>query len=145
MYWDAYKNYYANKQEGFGMVIHNEPLVLVQNVTSLENNNTGTPIPKLPLTAVVPTFYGQRIRITKTTAGPQPINQVMVEVRTLPSDPSTGTMLSLAEIGVIMEETTTYIDVEYTLTGIGATRFLMGWRYINSTDTPLTKITLNIS
>lgn len=43
-YWDIYKNYYSNKQEGIGYVIHNNEIVPRENITSIDidGNTVGT-------------------------------------------------------------------------------------------------------
>lgn len=38
-YWDAYKNYYANKQEGIGYVIHDDMNSYPQKITQVVNQN----------------------------------------------------------------------------------------------------------
>ena len=45
-------------------------------------------------------------------------------------------------IGTVINETATEINIRYEYTGVGATRYLIGWRYINATDTPLRVIKL---
>lgn len=46
-YWDIYKNYYANKQEDIGYVIHCEEIPETQNVTSITVDSDN--IPQAPL------------------------------------------------------------------------------------------------
>ena len=47
-YWDIYKNYYANKQEGIGAVIHQNPIPVTPTLTAAQLFNgqpTGIAIP----------------------------------------------------------------------------------------------------
>ena len=49
-YWEIIKEYYANKQEGIGAVIHNTGVIKTVDTLTLFNTNTGgtTIIPKTP-------------------------------------------------------------------------------------------------
>lgn len=47
-YWDIYKNYYANKQEEIGAVIHTQNVGVVQNVTDVIGQVSGAALVNIP-------------------------------------------------------------------------------------------------
>lgn len=69
-YWDIYKNYYANKQEEIGMVIHGPKPPFNATVTDIEINTTT--LPQAPTIGVVAFKNGDAIGITYTPGGPAP-------------------------------------------------------------------------
>ena len=76
-YWDKYKNYYANKQEGIGMVVHNEPLTIINEVKDIKRYPGGNLIPQLPTLALVPIYFGQTIKIETRGTIAQPLEQII--------------------------------------------------------------------
>ena len=72
-YWDIYKNYYANKQEGIGAVIHVSRPVIEETVTSVVVTINGDNYPLLPSTPTTPTPFftvGTTIRVNYTGTRP---------------------------------------------------------------------------
>ncbi|AXH74949.1 MAG: major capsid protein [Microviridae sp.] len=63
-YWDIVKNYYANKQEEDGWVIHTTPVTVVENVTELTIN--GVTVPFNSPSAPTPITVGDEIEMTTT-------------------------------------------------------------------------------
>lgn len=80
-YWDIYKNYYANKQEEIGAVIHQEDTALVETVDDLNAIVGGvtTVIPQDPTVGSVNMTTGSTFRIDFTGATPIP-SQIFVNV-----------------------------------------------------------------
>lgn len=77
-YWDIYKNYYANKQEGVGAYIHTEFPALVQTVTTVGGSWGSELIPQDPtkIAGVKPT---RSTIISFNFTGTQPIqNQLLI-------------------------------------------------------------------
>lgn len=70
-YWEIYKNYYANKQEGKGAVIHTELVALVQTVSSIKVNNVTTVV-LAPLTTTANVLPNDTIVIAYSGAQPIP-------------------------------------------------------------------------
>lgn len=71
MYWDVYKNYYANKQEEIGYVVHTNQPVYNQTVTSVVVNTTT--LPQYPsTTGIVIARNGDAIAINYTGSDPDP-------------------------------------------------------------------------
>lgn len=82
MYWDTVKNYYANKQEEKGYVIHYEPVAIGTTPLYLKMVN-GTPpnqvIPNAPIPAEILLRRGSQINIEWNAPDPTPIwNQIIV-------------------------------------------------------------------
>lgn len=71
MYWDIYKNYYANKQEEIGAVIHGTPNLLITSVVSIVVNGTIT-IPVSPDQGNVTINPGDTIEINFSGTQPLP-------------------------------------------------------------------------
>lgn len=128
-YWDTYKNYYANKQENIGVVIHSEGEEPVKFVNKIEMAASGTVIPMVPATpGMLPIYYGQRIDVALSTAG-QPLNQIIMIL-------STGEEVPLSNLGTIIEIAPDglSVGVEYRYTNVGAVRFITSWRYVEPED-----------
>lgn len=68
-YWDTYKNYYANKQEEIGAVIHTPKGAVTETVTDLI---IGGSIPQAPTTAFNVAPYGTTINVQFNTTAPNP-------------------------------------------------------------------------
>lgn len=136
-YVDAYKNYYAAKQEGTGRVIHNQIYLVDNNVIQIDAN--GQTVPQMPVTASIPIYFGQQIEIAYS-GGSLDLNDVMFLVRTGPQGNGSVAVVSAANLGTLVQDdgTTAFIRYEYTL--IGATRYLEAWRYINETDVRMSSI-----
>jgi len=76
MYWDIIKNYYCNKQEENGWVIHTPVSALVSHVDTIAIVNPGTgattAIPQAPTVGPALTGQGATLELTVTT-GSQPL------------------------------------------------------------------------
>jgi hypothetical protein len=75
-YWDIYKNYYANKQEEIGVVIHAPKVTLINTVTSI---NIGLQtVPQAP-TITISTIVESNRTITVNFTGTRPLlNQILI-------------------------------------------------------------------
>lgn len=85
-YWDIYKNYYANKQEGYGAVIHTPPPVTGGAINSIILNINGTAHPTLvPGTTQNIAINGMRATDTCTiimpTTVPPTLDTIMINVQ----------------------------------------------------------------
>lgn len=69
-YWDIYKNYYANKQETVGAVIHSPKPTINTTVTAITINTTG--LPQSPATNIVTFRNGDAIGIDYAGLPPDP-------------------------------------------------------------------------
>lgn len=84
-YYDIYKNYYANKQEEYGKVIHTETGLDQQQVNdiSIETNGIESPILQLPLTTNdILCNESTRMRID-VGFGEQNLDNILIKVRIL--------------------------------------------------------------
>lgn len=80
-YWDIYKNYYANKQEEIGAVLHTPAIALVQTVTAIVANMpdlTTITIDQFPLSTPEDITESTSINIQFTGATPIP-SQIMFD------------------------------------------------------------------
>lgn len=72
-YWDIYKNYYANKQEEIGAVIHATQTIPVKTITEITIYDASTPLGSIPLApTTVSTYFtsGYVMEIQYTGADP---------------------------------------------------------------------------
>lgn len=76
-YWEIYKNYYANKQEEIGAVIHSSAAALVNTVTAIKLN--GTTLPASPTQGAIALTNGSDIEIDYTGASPLP-EQILINI-----------------------------------------------------------------
>jgi hypothetical protein len=121
-YWEIYKNYYANKQEEIGAVIHTEVEALVETIDNITANAVN--LPQLPTTDVL-WMNGPWELIIEFT-GTQPIpGQIYV-------DTSIG-VKTLEELGTEWILVGGDLRSNYNYTKWGAQN-LYGWRYRTATD-----------
>lgn len=134
-YWDIYKNYYANKQEDYGAVIHNERTNVVKNVNKIEVV-MGPGSGQSGQTVIIPSSggnirisYGEVIKIKATD-----FNQIQLQGIVLKQ--SNGSDLIIED--VMNEWTQGQFDATVaTGTGYaGNVQFLTitGWDYVSGTD-----------
>ena len=83
---------------------------------------------------------GQTIKIETIGTNPQPLEQIIFIMTNM--DGGEEWNVPANEIGTVISSTTSSIEIQYTYTGVGATRFLRAWRYIDASDVPLRKIEL---
>lgn len=117
-YWDIYKNYYANKQEEIGAVIHTPYQAAVTLVTAFNVN--GVDIQQAPASTPRNMPAGTEIEITHTAA--QPINQLTVFTSLTPFQ------INAAELGTILSKTATSTIIEYDHARYG-TLTAINWQY----------------
>jgi len=122
-YWDIYKNYYANKQEEIGAVIHTPAQALLENVFEVYVN--GNTIPEAPSV---------------------PVNELMVRFAALTVEADPGQTIIPSQIMIITSAGTfPFDDLCDTITIVGdqwrgeynykyGGIYVYQWRYQNSTD-----------
>jgi len=113
-YWDAYKNYYANKQEEIGAVLHTTPANKVETVTEVLINGNNVDSGPVIVTGVVDI----KITFAGTT---QPLNQVILRT-------TTGE-INAAELGGLTDINSTFYVISYDWAKWGNRNFT-GWRYV---------------
>lgn len=128
MYWDTVKNYYSNKQEKKGYVIHTGPQDLVQNVDTISvGPNT---LPVWPATDLLPLTEGTYITVESSAA--QPLNQILV-------DTNFG-VISMNELGTVTANTGAGdYTILYDFARYG-NRTALDWRYIDTRTLPTGEI-----
>lgn len=133
-YWDIYKNYYANKQEEIGVVIHNELEGFVENVDQVEVFNVVTGLPIVNLSQGKGST-GTTLDRTNT------IITILVDDAT---EPDMNNIIFYEIRNGIEQETAAYeLFNSWEWNGgatvgeglIGAYRTVYGWDYINSNST----------
>lgn len=128
IYWDIYKNYYANKQEEKGAVLHNIGSALVQSVTQINvYSAAGSDLGQIGTSAnSVARRIGltDRLRIPHTAGQPPKIEQVM-----LATQYGWRTLDTL--FASVRYESNTMMWVEGNITG--AVIIANRWQYINPT------------
>jgi hypothetical protein len=75
MYYDTYKNYYANKQETNGYIIHSDNVAPVNTVSSITVG--GTALSQSPASSSIVSQTNQTMVITCTTSN-TPVNDILV-------------------------------------------------------------------
>lgn len=141
-YWDIYKNYYSNKQEEIGAVIHGENNAINQTVDDVQTN-TGS-IPQAPTIGLITINYNDNIVITYTppAATPDP-SQIMVRM-TGPWGDATRPLSQWCPNGFI-ETSPGVLTGTFTL---AATATALSWDYATPNDVPLAPprvVTFNLS
>lgn len=114
MYWDFYKNYYANQQENIGAVIHNEAIEPPNNVNSVTVDGGAAPQPLVSGSQIVITF-----------AVLQPLNTIIFET-------DLGD-INGADIGNVLSTVGLVTTIIYDFARWG-TRIFTGTRYALPTD-----------
>jgi len=125
-YWDIYKNYYANKQEEIGAVIHNtyEEAEGGQQISKIEVIKEGTPIEMGEYPEILEFLVGQTdgLRITYTGEKPN-INQIILSTSQRP--------WRISEVWQETSDSGTVIE----LARYRGTAFVVyNWRYQDGTD-----------
>ena len=124
MYWDIYKNYYANKQEEIGAVVHNEAIAIEDNVTQIQiafNGGTTTlsDNPATP-TAIVLSALRDIIITTTSTAI---LEQIVIHTEQ-------GDILA-SELGTVVSQTALQTYITYNFVRWG-NRTAIYWGAINA-------------
>lgn len=123
--WDIYKNYYANKQEEIGAVIHNVGTASPETITSIKVYDTGGLVGELEQTGNlgIDTGSGEGYYLTIVYAGAEPIwDQVLIET-------DLGTF-PVTEMFDTITQATNQIQASNPLSG----GVWMRWRYATSED-----------
>lgn len=120
-YWDIYKNYYANKQEERGAVIHTIPLALVDTVGTVGFNGTNN-IPEFPVTSLIALTDGGEFTIDYTTGTAPLPNQIMIQTQY-------RGWLSLEQLGSrFTDDGVSVLTVLYNF-GYYGLDYAIAWRY----------------
>lgn len=117
-YWDIYKNYYANKQEEVGFVLHTNAETIVNNVIGIEVD--GNTVPQYPSTLNASTSQNSVFVIQVGAA--QPLNQI--EFYT-----NHGT-INGTDLGEMYEFTGSTYYIAYNWQKYGS-RIFIGWNYVD--------------
>lgn len=137
-YWDIYKNYYANKQENIGMVIHSEPIEILKNVDSVLigsfSSTTTTALAEAPTLTPQSIGVGGKIILYKLLNNPIKTDQIFINIQG-------GGSLQLSLIATIVTETTTTITLRYNEAQWGTINIL-NWRYATGEDIVTKEIVL---
>jgi len=130
-YWDIYKNYYANKQEEIGAVLHNQTPAFPKTITGVTTQNPTGTIPMDPGRSNVQLLSTAGMTITHATSVPPDLNTVIIGVQTFDG---VGTIEYKAnELFNQRNNTTTTINL------LSPKEWLIGrriyyWRYIDGND-----------
>ncbi|AXH78096.1 MAG: major capsid protein [Microviridae sp.] len=128
-YWDIYKNYYANKQEEIGYVIHQNTPVLVETIDSIGINNDGTvnTIEEAPLTTSLYTSTAAYVEINYTGASPLPYQIIINTSRA--SYPADQVLTN------IVDNNAGLITAQWNIGKTGNVT-IYNWRYITENELP---------
>lgn len=128
-YWDIVKNYYANKQEEVGYVVHTVREELVDTVTEIEIGDDV--IPESPLTGSGTLSDTNGIQITFSGTRPKE-NQIILN-----TDKGSFT---IEEIGTVYYEDANDIYLSYNMSK--GVLIVNSWRYVNTNESVVNKINL---
>lgn len=130
-YWDIYKNYYANKQEEIGAVIHTPVEALVETVDTI-TVETGTTTDALTNTPdiPIPLTYDTEIQVAYTGAPPLP-NQIYIQTQNQGWITMESLCVNIVDDGVILLG---YYDI-----GKWGGDYAIVWRYRTPADMNLGK------
>lgn len=124
-YWDIYKNYYANKQEEIGAVIHTPRAALIQTVDDIEIQLRGFPAPTLldPAPNVSPMVVQNldTMLIAYTGAVPDPM-QIMIKL-------DDGREIPAGDLFTGFTDTTTQLIGTFNWNKYGNVT-VVNWRYV---------------
>lgn len=135
-YWDIYKNYYANKQEEIGVVIHNELEGYVNNIDQMEvvDLHTGLPVAAIMqgqgATGTTLDRTRNVITISMTDGEAPDMNNIIYYEKK-------GTeVIEISPYDLFVTWTWSGTDGIYYGSGlIGSYRTIYGWNYVNSNTT----------
>lgn len=125
-YWDIYKNYYSNKQEEVGAVIHTSVGALIETVDTILAN--GIPLAMAPAESNIFMITTTQFLIAYTGTPPKP-NQIMIQ-------DMYGRNINLGDLstGLWTDDGTQLIGT-YNYSKYGA-MFLKSWRYLKPGEIP---------
>lgn len=125
MYWDAYKQYYSNKQEEIGAMIDTPVPTLVQTIVDITIGGTEINTFPLPFNA----NNGMQVVVTKNAGAYTPMNQIMIVIAGQQDTP----LSELAEVTGIAGNVT-------SLVWRAGSKTVLRWRYITANEVPQGKI-----
>jgi len=132
IYWDIYKNYYSNKQEKIGAVIHTNAITpSAQTITTVKYNGSITIAEKPALTtSLVPIQAGGSIVITYSGTRPD-YKQIYINL-------DDGRMISIYDLatGAIVAISGTLDSAFINTTRWGTGAVIINWNYMG-TNTPI--------
>lgn len=130
-YWEIYKNYYANKQEEIGAVIHTEIPPLVTTIDNIDIVTSGIPLETIPFIGTAPIAYRtvQGTQLFAYYTGAPPLNPSTIYILTAEKGWIALSLL-LWQPGWV--DQTTYFDGVYS--GIYGELTVQNWRYRIATD-----------
>jgi len=137
-YWDIYKNYYANKQEEIGVVIHTPAPTVQQNVSGIQVDDTfgnTYSIPQGSPGTTIPLVPGSLIIITNSGTAQDP-NQIIIYAATGGS-PIQQTLANIATFVSVVGNVQTYLYQG----GLGVA-YISWWEYQSGTSTAPTVVNL---
>lgn len=126
-YWEIYKNYYSNKQEEVGMVLHTPLADIVETVDAIAIRNTtgDVAVPEEPGVSLAEVVFGSKIVADYTGAQPDP-NNIMINT-------TRNGWRSIAELATIIDYNTGQIEATYNQAYWGNDTVTQ-WRYRDATD-----------
>lgn len=125
-YWDIYKNYYANKQEEIGAVIHNVSIPTAQDIVNITHQNGAGPqtiLPEDPLSASLDLQGDTELTVDFTGGNVPDWDQVLINVG------GHGWMAASALFTSITNGLTLANLTVPTMAGV-----IHAWKYATSTD-----------
>lgn len=123
MYWDIYKNYYANQQEEEGAVIHTPAQQIVFNTTAVDVD--GVAIGVFPVSTPRELYDGSLIELTTTAS--QPLNQIIINTSYGP--------ISAQDIGEVISTSSIQTIIRYDFNRYGR-RQANYWYYADARSLP---------
>lgn len=127
MYWDIVKNYYANRQEEIGAVIHTPIDTVPEIVTTITNDDGTETIAEAPATSAVILLSGDNIKITYTGGTPPQLNSIVLRF-------ASGDIVTLDLIGTVTGDTGTVLTVNLNLSDYGDHVSAVNWTYTTHVD-----------
>ena len=133
-YWDIVKNYYINKQEMLGAVVHTPKLPIVTTVTSVEIN--GTPLSVWPTTGFI-TFADPSDEIQIFFTGATPVGYQIILIDEFDNTYSAESLISGG-----WKYSAGLMYGRYNFAKWGA-KTVKAWRYIEDNDMPQAPISIS--
>lgn len=131
MYWDIYKNYYANKQEGYGAVIHTNSAI-IDSITTLDIDGVG--IPQAPTVIVRYLANNSELEITHISGVPPNPDTVVLYL-----DGNPGTPYTLSQLFKdFIQDGPTTLRATYNFAQWG-NRQITNWNYLPPSSQPVQK------
>lgn len=136
-YWDIYKNYFSNKMEEIGAVIHSDVDGVTQNVASIAVD--GQAVSHAPGGVPRPLLATSRITITLTAPTGQPLEDIMVMV----TRGGVSQFINMVNLGTIVQQSSTVFDIQYAW-GTWGVETADYWEYISPLQLPTKPIEVTL-